>query len=341
MVAEGWLGELLADGVASGAFPAAAAWVGDGARCLAEACVGGAEASTRWDVASLTKPMVVVDWCMREVSAGRLGLDEAVADDLPGHLTVRALLGHRAGLPAWKDLVAALPAEARPGSPATRLALDALVRQAARESDPARGVEYSDLGFMLLGRMIERRTGGSLRDVARGYRPIPERAARWSPGLRYLTCGPCPWRGREVRGEVHDPNAWAWGGAAGHAGVFASAGAVGRWAARLATGRAVGIDPGVTAEFWDPAARAPGATWVLGWDTPSAEGSSAGVTVSASAVGHLGFTGTSVWVDRGHGLVIVLLTNRVALGPEAQPRLKVFRPRFHDAVRAALGRAAG
>ncbi|MFO0751069.1 MAG: serine hydrolase domain-containing protein [Myxococcota bacterium] len=332
------LRELLAEGVADGAFPSASAWVSADGRAIGEAHVGLARRDTRWDLASLTKPMAVVDLCMRGVSDGSIDLDLRVADDLPAHLTVRALLGHRAGLPAWKDLVAALPPGFAPGARSTRLALDALVRQAARESDPGRGVDYSDLGFMLLGRWLERRAGRPLRALARGYRSVPERRAAWTAGPRFVSCGHCPWRGREVVGEVHDPNAWAWGGAAGHAGLFATVGAVGRWATRLERGRAPGIDPGVVRAFWDAGQRAPGATWVLGWDTPSSAGSSGGSTVSASAVGHLGFTGTSVWIDRGHGLVMVLLTNRVAAGPDAQPRLKAFRPRFHDAVRERLGR---
>ncbi|MCC6620238.1 MAG: beta-lactamase family protein [Deltaproteobacteria bacterium] len=332
--------DLLVAGRDEGAFPAAAAWVGvasmAGVRAF-EGYVGGAERKTRWDVASLTKPMAVVDLCMREVSAGALDLDAPIEPTLPAFITPRALLGHRAGLPAWKDLVAALPPGFRPGSRATRLALLALVRQAAREASPERGCEYSDLGFMLLGACLEARLG-PLAERVRGYRPIPERVRAWrGRGLpAYAGAGWCPWRGREVVGEVHDPNAWAWGGAAGHAGIFASARRVGRWVMGLARGMAAGIDPGVVRVFWERPTD--GATWALGWDTPSPGASSAGATVGGDAVGHLGFTGTSVWVEPERGLVIVLLTNRVALGPEAQARLKAFRPRFHDEVRAALGR---
>lgn len=332
------LRELLDEGVAAGAFPAASAWVSADGRRVGVAHVGAAHARTRWDLASLTKPMAVVDRCMRGVSDGSIDLDMPIAADLPAQVTVRAILGHRSGMPAWKDLVAALPPGFTPGSRTTRIALEALVRQAARDADPSRGVEYSDLGFMLLGRWLERRSGRRLRSLVPGYR----RESPPSDKLPlFVSCGYCPWRRREVIGEVHDPNAWAWGGAAGHAGLFATVRRVGRWATDLAEGRAEGIDPGVARAFWDAGARAshpPGATWVLGWDTPSPEGSSAGATASPESVGHLGFTGTSVWLDRGHRLVMVLLTNRVALGPDAQPRLRAFRPRFHDAIRERLAR---
>lgn len=321
-----WLAELLEVGRAEGAYPSASAWVAiDGA--VIEAHVGEGSARTSWDVASLTKPMAVVELCMRGVSDGSIDLDARLDDTLPAHLTIRALLGHRAGLPPWKDLVAALPPGFEPGASATRLALDALIRQAARESNPSRGVDYSDLGFMLLGRWLERRHGRGLSELVAGF----------APRGPVVTCGHCPWRGREVVGEVHDPNAWAWGGAAGHAGLFATAAEVGTWALELMQGRRAGIDAAVVREFWDASQRAPDKTWVLGWDTPSAVGSSAGTKVSRSAVGHLGFTGTSVWIDRDQGLVMVLLTNRVALGADAQPLLKALRPRFHDAIRERAG----
>lgn len=333
---------LLTQGVRARAFPMASAWVAHGGRVIGQASVGGASVRTRFDVASLTKPMVVVTQAMRGVSEGWLDLERPIADDLPPFVTPYTLLAHRAGLPAWKDLVAALPPPREPGSAHARYAIDALVRQAAREADPTRGAEaqvvYSDLGYILLGRWLEERHSRSLATMtpAGSYRPLSARRARSIP-----SCGWCAWRGREVQGEVHDPNAWVMGGVAGHAGVFASAAEVGQWALGLeradAEGRAFsGIDPEVVRWFWDPRHRVGDATWVVGWDTPSPGASSAGRKVSANAVGHLGFTGTSVWIDRAERLVVVLLTNRVALGASAQARLKGFRPAFHDGVRALI-----
>lgn len=334
----------LGRGLKARAFPMASLWVGCEGEPLGEVSVGGASATTRFDTASLTKPIVVVTAAMRAVSQGLVRMDEMVAPDLPSHVTVRALLGHRAGLPAWKDLVAALPPPRRPGHVESRYAVSALVRQAARDSDPGRGVEYSDLGFILLGAFLAERLGVSLEastpvGAYRGTRaPSKAQAARYAP------TGYCQWRKGHVQGVVHDPNAWVMGGVAGHAGVFATASEVGRWALALerldAEGQASrllpGLDAGVVHDFWDPAQRSGAATWLLGWDSPSAGASSGGRNISARSVGHLGFTGTSVWIDRERRLVTVLLTNRVALGASAQARLKAFRPELHDAVRALV-----
>ncbi len=313
------------------AFPMASAWVAFEGRLVGEACVGGAERGTIWDLASLTKPMATAQVAMEAVSRGDVALSDRISEDLPAWVTVENLLGHRAGLPAWKDLVQALPPPRLAGSSEARYAVDALVRIAAREGDPGRGAEYSDLGFILLGRYLEACLGAGLDSLVGGYRP--------GRGT-FAGTGRCPWRQRELLGEVHDPNAWVMGGVAGHAGQFATAAEVGEWALGLerrargeTTGhvRADAIDPGVLRDFWDPGRKAK--SWVLGWDTPSGEASSAGRNASPGTVGHLGFTGTSVWIDRDIRLVVVLLTNRVALGPEAQPHLKAFRTRFQDAVR--------
>ena len=330
------LQRLLNDGKKRHAYPMAAAWVAHDGRFIAQASVG-TPVNTRFDVASLTKPMSVVMLALRGVSEGWLDLAAPIAPDLPSALTPYTLLGHRAGLPAWKDLVAALPTPRHPGSPEARYAVRALVRQAAREADQSRGVEYSDLGFILLGHYLETLRGAPLDALVEVGRYRPRRSSKST----FAPCGVCPWRGRELVGEVHDPNAWVMGGVAGHAGLFATAADVGQWALgleRLAHDDTPyrGIDGGVLRAFWDRDQRQGDATWVLGWDTPSPSGSSGGARISPNSVGHLGFTGTSVWIDRDARLVTVLLTNRVALGVGAQLQLKAFRPVFHDAVRALL-----
>lgn len=332
------LSRLLESGRKHRAYPMASAWVAHEGQLVGQASIGGASERTRFDVASLTKPMAVVTLALRGVSEGWLDLEKPVASDLPSNITPYTLLGHRAGLPAWRDLVAALPPPRHAGSVEARYAVSALVRQAAREADPSRGVEYSDLGFILLGQRLEELTGVELDEqvTVGAYR-----GTRKARGGEFASTGACPWRERVLVGEVHDPNAWVMGGVAGHAGLFASAGEVGRWALGLerlaAEDRAFGnIDAGVLRAFWDPAQRVGNATWVLGWDTPSRTGSSAGARVSELAVGHLGFTGTSVWIDRAARLVVVLLTNRAALGAAAQAHLKAFRPGFHDGVRELL-----
>jgi CubicO group peptidase (beta-lactamase class C family) len=157
---------------------------------------------------------------------------------------------------------------------------------------------------------------------------------------RCIPTGHCERRGRQAHGEVDDLNCWVLGGVAGHAGLFATLGEVGAWALDLANasaGRGGAIDGAVVREFWALEQQVD-STWVLGWDTPTRPNSTAGGRASATAVGHLGFTGTSVWIDRGHDLVMVLLTDRVALGPPSKAVMRAFRTRFHDGVRDLVGR---
>jgi CubicO group peptidase (beta-lactamase class C family) len=297
----------------------------------------------RFDLASVTKPLGVGVLAMQAVSRGVLDLDRQLFPDLPQHLTARALLGHRAGLPPWKAWVDALPPGFRAGTVRTRFALEALVRQAARDSNPAQGAVYSDIGYMLLHMFFEQTTGRRLRELVPGFRP--PRPAR-DPDA-FVGCGMCPVRRRARFGEVHDPQAWAFGGAAGHAGLFATPDEVGQMAVALVetaagrpqpVGAVRGLAPEVVRHFWAPEGRPDGwdSTWALAWDRPSPGASSAGRSVAKDAIGHLGFTGTSLWIEPSRALVMVLLTNRVALGDAAQARLRAFRPLFHDAVRALL-----
>jgi len=335
-----------------------AVWVGCCDEVWGEGFCGGAGPDTHWDLASLTKPMTVGTLAMEAVSDGRIRLGEVAVQGLwpsagvggppeprPGDeaLTWEALLGHRAGLPSWKDLVEALPEPRVAGSAAARYAVMALVRMAAREREQGSAVEYSDLGYILLGDALEAKLRIALREV-------DWIGGVYCPGVdagEFAATGWCPWRGREVGpGEVHDPNAWVMGGVAGHAGLFGTASMAGRWASGLlarSEGRATGdarldrIAPEVVNDFWRLSRRGVSrsgepATWVLGWDTPSGSASSAGRQVSPDAVGHLGFTGTSVWIDRTRRLVVAVLTNRVKLGAGAIAAWKAFRPQLHEAI---------
>jgi CubicO group peptidase (beta-lactamase class C family) len=160
------------------------------------------------------------------------------------------------------------------------------------------------------------------------------------PDRRYAAMEDCPWRGKILVGEVHDDNAHALGGVAGHAGLFGTVQGVLALTTHLlevwqARARPVGFHAAELRHFLTTRPVAD-STWVLGFDTPSATGSSAGHHFSSASVGHLGFTGTSFWIDPVKELVVVLLTNRVH-PVRHDERIKTFRPRFHDEVMAGLG----
>jgi CubicO group peptidase (beta-lactamase class C family) len=327
------LAELLEAGLQDGVAPALSAWVAMDFQPRALAAAGAATPETVFDLASLTKPQVIVHQVMTDVAQGRYDLHDEAVRLGDSSLSFYDLLGHRAGLPAWDDLwhVAQDLGSWEPGSEAVWRAVERRCGALLTER-PEASVVYSDLGFILLGRELERRHGKSLRELSTIYGP----AATAAP------TGPCPRRGRDLMGEVHDLNCWVLGGAAGHAGGFGTAADVGQWAldlARSAAGLGGKMDGAVVREFWSRDHRTSDATWVLGWDTPSATGSSGGALMSDQAISHLGFTGTSVWIDPAVGMVAVLLTNRVAGHADSQSRIRTFRPWFHDQLREVFAGA--
>jgi CubicO group peptidase (beta-lactamase class C family) len=333
-----------------------------------------------FDVASLTKVMATATVVAQLVAEGKLALDGAAAASLPGfeasgkeRVTVRQLLAHSAGLPRWRpyfELARADPvagaAFLRPGERPPLAALAgpfargrALVRAAVLaeplEAPPGARALYCDPGFLALGFLVEEVEGAPLSAVAdrRVFRPLglsstffldglsPQDALARSAGRAFAPTERCEHRHEVNQGAVNDDNAWAIGGAAGHAGVFSTAlevAALGQaWLDALSGGESV-VPAAVAAEFARRDAT-PGTTRALGWDTPSAEGSSLGTRLGRrgwGAIGHLGFTGTSLWIDRNREAVVALLTNRVHPTAENE-RIRELRPRFHDAVAEALG----
>jgi len=328
---EGVMRDVLDEGRGQGIFPAASLWVADGLEPLLDVHVGGAGPESVWDVASLTKPMAVASLAMDMLSRGELELSDSVG---PSGATVKELLGHRSGLPAWWDLAKRLDEDLpgwTVGAPATRAAAKAAIERAL---DPAQsGALYSDLGYILLGWHLEALAGQSLDELVPGY------LAKGIPKERVMSGGFCPHRGRDLRGEVNDLNAYILGGVAGHAGIFSRADEVGDWALELLRcheGHPGRYEQAVVRSFWGRSHFDDSGTWVLGFDTPTPGKSSAGTLIGRDAVGHLGFTGTSVWLDPLPGRVVVLLTNRVAASAGAEQAIKRFRPLLHDRLFEAL-----
>lgn len=313
-------------------FPAAQLVVCDaGARVLDEA-VGSCDRDTIFDVASLTKALCTTTLVMRAIDRGALTLD----DELRPGVTVRLALCHATGLPPWRPLLLA----AAPPDP--KRAIIEAARAEPLEAPPGTRAAYSDLGFILLGDAVERAGGAPLdaQWAALGfdatYHPDPAACA--------VTEG-------ELRGVVHDENCRAMGGVAGHAGLFARARDVAAIADALLRAfaappdesidklndRSIIVHPDTLRRFWTPAETPPGSTWCLGWDRPSPPPapSQAGARWPRSGVGHLGFTGCSIWIDPPRARYAVLLSNRV-YPSRANEAIKRLRPALYDAIADAL-----
>jgi CubicO group peptidase (beta-lactamase class C family) len=307
---------------------------------------------TVFDLASLTKPLVTAALTLCLVAERRCALDDPVGAYLPpwtegpkARATLRHLLTHTAGLPDWRPLYERLE-PALVAAPSGKRRITELAEREPLLSEPGAESRYSDLGFLLLGAVLERIGGHPLDQAARerlftplglssvGYLPVGNADGRaWVAGLRVAATERCPWRGRVLRGEVHDENAYAMGGVSGHAGLFGDALAV-RALVRAwrdaALGRSTSWPADLTTWFVTRQRDLGQGTWALGWTVPTPP-STSGRFFSPRAYGHLGFTGTSVWVDPDRDLTVVLLTNRVHPTRENHG-IASFRPSIHDAI---------
>jgi CubicO group peptidase (beta-lactamase class C family) len=315
-------------------------------------------ATDLFDVASLTKVLCTTTLCAQAVEEGALELDAPLCRWLPafaaagkGEVTVRQLLAHSSGLPWWRpwhELAAASP------DPVRRRAavIEALLAEPLEAPPATRGV-YSDPGFMALGLGLEAALGAPLPALFEARVAAPLGLVdtlfvdAFDPASRSQAAGRAfaPTRRDATRGlrqgTVDDDNAWALGGAAGHAGLFSTALEVARlgqaWLDAL-DGRPSPV-PAAAARRFAARDAAPGSNRALGWDTRSAEGSSLGDRLGRGprgALGHLGFTGCSLWLDLDAGLVMALLTNHVHPDGNDRARIHTLRRRFHDAVAEEL-----
>ncbi len=358
------LARFLEQSVTGKAFPGAVVAVGRHDTVLYLHAVGHLDyehgrrvtARTVYDLASLTKVVGLTTAMMQLVEEGKVGLDTPAVRYVPAFhdsiVTVRHLLTHSSGLPAWR------PFWQRAHS---RAEMFALVDAEPLEQPPGRKMVYSDLGAMVMTQIVENVTGERLDRYLQAhlFRPLGMRNTRYLP--------PASWRSRIaptevdttyrhhlIRGEVHDENAAAMGGISGHAGLFSTAPDLVKFAQMLlrngradaathggtrarghrGTGKTL-VDSATIAMFTavqDPAL----SSRALGWDTPS-QGSSAGDELSPHAFGHTGFTGTSIWIDPAQDLFVILLTNRVHPTRHNDQILQV-RPRVADLAAEAAKR---
>ncbi len=348
--------EILDRAVAEKAFPGGVLAVGHGGELIVHAF--GAQtydakapavlADTIYDLASLTKPVVTTTAIAMLVAANRMQLDAPVERFLPEwekapdaagwrkKVTVRHLLLHTSGLPAWQQYFAA--AKGKKEILAKALAEPLVV-------EPGTKIEYSDIGFILLGEIVERVSGKTLDQFARErilaplgmsdaqFNPPKNLRARIAP-TEYDTT----FRKRLVLGEVHDQNAWTMGGVAGDAGLFSTVADLAAFCQMMLNGGQYAhqrlLSRSTIAQF-TKAVKVGEISRTLGWDVPS-EQSQSGKYFSAKSYGHLGYTGTSIWIDPEKELFVILLTNRVHPSADNE-KIKNVRPAVHDAVMEALG----
>jgi beta-N-acetylhexosaminidase len=306
-----------------------------------------------YDVASLTKPIVTTTAAMLLTQQGRLDLDRPVENYLPdfaaaaksdpdpgwrARITPRMLLLHDSGLPDHREYFKGAKGH------------DAMLAAVLAEplvSEPGKKIVYSDLGFILLGEIIQRLTGDTLDTFAKNeiFDAVGMDRSMFNPPRKLRediapTEKDTTFRKRLIWGEVHDENAWAMGGVAGHAGLFSTASDVAAFAQMMLNGGIYGHERLLarsTIQQFTAHHTVGNSTRTLGWDVPE-DGSSSGHYFSPSSYGHLGFTGTSVWIDPERRMFVILLTNRVN-PTRANERIKQVRPALHDAVMQDLGLA--
>jgi serine-type D-Ala-D-Ala carboxypeptidase len=314
------IADLLADAIARGITPGASLAVATGSDAITTFTAGLRRSDgppvtpdTRYDLASLTKVVVTLPLVLRLAQERHIALTDRVGRyfsnagwfqnpsiaDAPLH----TLLTHGSGLPAWRPLFVTLH---------DRRTVTAAVLQTPLEHPPGT-VVYSDLGFMLLGALIERVTGTRLDALARDwiFTPLGMPHTRFGPihDAPVAATEDCGWRGGVLDGVVHDENATAWDGVAGHAGLFADASDLARYARAWLHAAPTLLDPALIHEATRHHVTASdGSRRGWGW---LLAGPNSFAGDDAHGFGHTGFTGTSLWVDSHRDRVIVLLTNRI------------------------------
>jgi CubicO group peptidase (beta-lactamase class C family) len=350
-------GEILERAVAARAFPGATLSIGGSEVADATLACGRLRYSqespavcpdTIYDLASLTKVVVTTTMAMMLYEEGRFDLDEPVSRHLPafrggGKAGVRLchLLSHSSGIAWWAPLFKKLSG---------REAFVARICEMPLDYEPGTKAVYSDFGFILLGEILEGLARESLDAFIRRrlFEPLGMEDCAYRPPVawygRIAPTEACPWRQRLIWGEVHDENAHAMGGVAPQAGLFGTGPDLTRFAHMLlARGVAGGrrLLREETIERFTRRVGIPGATRALGWDTPNTEGySTAGELMSRRAYGHIGFTGTSLWIDPERAVFVILLSNRVHPTRDNNA-IRAVRPAVANAVVRALGVARG
>lgn len=304
------------------------------------------QSNTVFDLASLTKVVTTTTMAMLLYERGLMSLDTPLQSVLPefvslapppqrerrGRVTVRMLLSHSSGLPAYEKLFEFA---------CTREELMRAAITTPLDREPGTHSAYSDIGFILLGEVLARLSRIALDRFAEQeiFAPLGMERARFNPPEDWRPAIPPTeddkkFRKRIIQGEVNDENAFVMGGTSGHAGVFAPATDVARFAECMLRGGMPILNPATVRLFTTRQPSPQGTSRALGWDTPS-HPSSSGTMFTSSSFGHLGFTGTSLWIDSERQLSVTLLTNRTWPNRSTQA-IRHVRPEVHDAIVEAL-----
>jgi serine-type D-Ala-D-Ala carboxypeptidase len=305
---------------------------------------------TRFDLASLTKPLATATALMLLLQEGRIHLSDPIRRWIPEFnpaekrvVTIFHLLNHSSGLRAWRPYYREfIKDRKKTGTAIVRKKVYERVHQEHLTYPPGSESLYSDLGFILAGEVVEAVSGMRLDRFCdqRIFKPLGLRTLRFRKAgsgrprlLKFAATERCPWRKRVLRGEVHDSNAYVMGGVAGHAGLFGTAMDVYRLTdciLNAANGKETGFLSQKIVEPFVSRVGTPRSSWALGWDTPWTP-SSSGRFFSPRSFGHLAFTGCSIWADRDQELIVILLTNRIH--PTTRNiRIRAFRPVIHDLI---------
>jgi len=314
---------------------------------------------TIYDLASLTKPLVTAMLCARRIELGELTLDSSVSHYLAEFdrtdkqmITIRELLTHTSGLPAWRPLY--ILAEDEPERAAGAIASLGL------EYKPGTRVVYSDLGFIALGILLERYVGHSLAEMAKHeiFEPLKLEHTFFNPELALQTgIAACETgnayetdmcnqmgageyqnsRQRLIWGEVHDGNAYFLGGAAGHAGLFSTARETFQLAQQFLPDSTRLLKPETCRMFRENMTASLEEARSIGWQLAATKDSTAGTDLPPDSFGHNGFTGTSVWIDPEHQRIFILLTNRTHARPLPFANINAIRREFHHLAVQSLG----
>lgn len=370
--------------VRSNVFPAASLLVSKKGEIVHHKQYGDAREGTCFDVASLTKPVCTATLVAMLAEEGLLKLTDTVYQwlggaRLPEHklITVKNLLEHTSGLPAWQPYYRELPLDLVGTEGGKRFILDACYHEALIYK-PGEGTLYSDIGYILLGEIIEQAAKVSLdtlfnnqiaqslnlndtffvrligkpltktakrtfvtadQHVPTPKHGMPKEREKLKPGehRRFAPTEDCPWRERIIHGVVHDQNAYALGGVAGHSGLFSTAADLHRFILEWTNcynGNSNWMPKGILnqlVDFNNIKRLKESDLYIGGWNVPSTKNSSSGRHFSKETIGHLAYSGCSMWIDLKKNFWVVLLTNRI-YPSTTNEKIKAFRPLLHDLI---------